>query len=52
LPTFKAPINVQVVGNKAYVSHDEDSFIDVINLKGFTKSLLPAYGTNGIIILK
>lgn len=53
LATYKAPINVQIRGNTAYVSHDEDDFITAINLKTFTTSLaMPVYGTNGLIIIQ
>lgn len=52
LPTFKGPVNVQILKNTAYVSHDEDNFIAVINLKDYTIQTLPVYGTNGLLILQ
>lgn len=52
LNTAKAPINVQIAKNFAYVSHDEDNYVTTINLKDFTTTqILSAYGTNGLIII-
>ncbi|HVW96917.1 MAG TPA: hypothetical protein VHA56_13185 [Mucilaginibacter sp.] len=52
LHTGETPINVQVNGNHAYVSHARDAYIGTIDLKDFTtSSVLKAYGTNGLIII-
>ncbi len=53
LKTGNTPINVQVLGNKAYVTHARDNYIATIDLKTFqiTKNLT-AFGTNGLIVIK
>lgn len=53
LNTLKAPINVQVSANVAYVSHDEDNSIVTIDLKTYkTSQTLKAFGTNGFVLIK
>lgn len=53
LETGNAPINVQVSGMKAYVSHDMDNYIATIDLRNFTSlRILNAVGTNGLVLIK
>jgi DNA-binding beta-propeller fold protein YncE len=53
LQTGNTPINVQVSGNKAYVTHARDNYIATIDLKTFqiTKNLI-AFGTNGLAVIE
>lgn len=52
LNTLKAPINIQVTKDFAYVSHDEDNCITTINLKDLkTSHIFKAAGTNGLILI-
>ena len=51
--TGDTPINVQVDGTKAYVSHAKDDYIATIDLNNFTSSIiLKAFGTNGLVVIK
>jgi len=51
--TGDTPINVQVEGDKAYVSHAKDDYIGTINLKDFSATkTLKAFGTNGMIVVR
>jgi len=53
IQTGDTPINVQVNGTKAYVSHAKDDYITAIDLQNFTTSkVLRAFGTNGLIIIR
>jgi DNA-binding beta-propeller fold protein YncE len=53
MKTLKAPINVQVTKKFAFVSHDEDSFITLIDLKDFkTSEAFSAFGTNGLVLIQ
>jgi len=53
IKTGDTPINVQVEGNNAYVSHAKDEFIGTINLKDFSVSrALKAFGTNGMVVVR
>jgi len=53
LQTGDTPINVQVSGTKAYVSHAKDDYIGTIDLSTFkTSKDLKAFGTNGLILIK
>ncbi|MDO3640873.1 YncE family protein [Mucilaginibacter sp. L3T2-6] len=52
IETGDTPINVQVNGSKAYVSHAKD-YMATIDLNNFTSSKnLKAYGTNGLLVIK
>jgi DNA-binding beta-propeller fold protein YncE len=52
LKTLKTPINIQVDGNFAYVSHAEDNGITRINLRDFSTSTnLHVIGSNGILVI-
>lgn len=52
IETGNTPINVQVNGAKAYVSHAKD-YMATIDLNNFTSSkILRAFGTNGLVIIK
>lgn len=51
--TGSTPINVQVSGNRAFVTHARDSYIAILNLKTFTlMGKLPAFGTNGLVMVE
>jgi len=51
--TGDTPINVQVDGSNAYVSHAKDDYIATIDLNNFTSSkILKAFGTNGLVVIK
>lgn len=51
--TGDTPINVQVDGMKAYVSHAKDDYIATIDLDNFKSSkILKAFGTNGLVVIK
>lgn len=53
IQTGDTPINVQVNGTKAYVTHAKDDYIGTIDLQTFTASkILKAFGTNGLIIIR
>lgn len=53
LQTGDTPINVQVNGMYAYVSHAKDDYIGTIDLSTFkTSKDLKAFGTNGLIVIK
>ncbi|SHM26878.1 DNA-binding beta-propeller fold protein YncE [Mucilaginibacter sp. OK098] len=53
LQTGDTPINVQVSGMRAYVSHAKDDYIGTIDLGTFKVSKdLKAFGTNGLIVIK
>jgi len=53
LNTGKTPINVQISGNYAYISHDKDYHIGAIDLNTFEISKdLGVYGTNGLIVIE
>lgn len=53
LQTGDTPINVQVSGMHAYVSHAKDDYIGTIDLNTFKVSKdLKAFGTNGLIVIK
>jgi len=52
IATGDTPINVQVNGSKAYVSHAKDNMA-TIDLNNFTSSkILKAFGTNGLLVIK
>ncbi|MBW4888496.1 hypothetical protein KXQ82_02165 [Mucilaginibacter sp. HMF5004] len=53
LQTGNTPLNVQVDGTKAYVTHAYDDYIATIDLSNFTFTrYLKAYGTNGLVLAK
>ena len=53
LQTGDTPINVQVNGMYAYVSHAKEDYIGTIDLRTFkTSKDLKAFGTNGLIVIK
>jgi len=53
LNTGNTPINVQVDGKFAYVTHARDNYIATIDLGTFKISKnMEAFGTNGLILLK
>lgn len=52
IETGDTPINVQVDGSKAYVSHAK-GYMATIDLNNFTATkILRAYGTNGLLVVK
>jgi len=53
IKTGDTPINVQIEGSTAYVSHAKDDYIGTINLKDFSASkILKAFGTNGMVVVR
>lgn len=52
LQTGNTPINVQVSGKYAYVTHARDNYIATIDLETFKISKsLSAFGTNGLVLI-
>jgi hypothetical protein len=53
IKTGSTPINVQVSGNRAFVTHARDSYIVIVDLNAFTLTgELPAFGTNGLVVVE
>jgi DNA-binding beta-propeller fold protein YncE len=53
LQTGNTPINVQVSGNRAFITHARDNYIAIVDLNSFKISKeLKAFGTNGLILIR
>lgn len=53
LQTGTTPLNVQINGSRAYISHARDDHIAVIDLNNFTiLKEIKGYGANGLVLIK